>query len=194
MEKHAVVYDNVYNDFPKNISDDMAELESKVSGFLKSKIYFMEMTLRRLGGDSSFLYIFNVHNEHGLMTKDLNFVTELTKEELKLSQKSYLNFTTTHIQEGSCVGSNIRISGNVDKPNQIPIMFGGLSFDAEDISNEDQYLSKLERGRQLRSNVQIDVGVNVPQFVGQTSFTQASDNPEFTDISMVENEAYTLDL
>ncbi|XP_056856955.1 phytochrome-associated serine/threonine-protein phosphatase 3-like [Raphanus sativus] len=88
MEKHAVVYDNVYNYFPKNISDDMAELESKVYGFFKSKIYFIEMTLRRLGGDSSFLYIFNVHNEHGLMTKDLNFVTKPTKEELKLSQKS----------------------------------------------------------------------------------------------------------
>ncbi|KAJ4867052.1 CRAL-TRIO domain-containing protein [Raphanus sativus] len=164
MEKHAVVYDNVYNYFPKNISDDMAELESKVYGFFKSKIYFIEMTLRRLGGDSSFLYIFNVHNEHGLMTKDLNFVTKPTKEELKLSQKSCLrkaistsqqHICSLIIQEGSCVGSNIRIGGNVDKPNHIPIMFGGLSVDAEDISNEDQYLSKLERGRHLRSNVQI---------------------------------------
>ncbi|KAF2555883.1 hypothetical protein F2Q68_00018137 [Brassica cretica] len=35
-EGHAVVYDNVYNDFPKKIFDDRAELDRTVSSFLKT--------------------------------------------------------------------------------------------------------------------------------------------------------------
>lgn len=35
-EVHAVVYDNVYNDFPKKIFDDRAELDRTVSSFLKT--------------------------------------------------------------------------------------------------------------------------------------------------------------
>uniref|UniRef100_M4ELG7 CRAL/TRIO N-terminal domain-containing protein n=2 Tax=Brassica TaxID=3705 RepID=M4ELG7_BRACM len=35
-EGHAVVYDNVYNDFPKKIFDDRTELDCTVSSFLKT--------------------------------------------------------------------------------------------------------------------------------------------------------------
>ncbi|KAL0744202.1 hypothetical protein Bca4012_085715 [Brassica carinata] len=153
-EGHPVVYDNVYRDFPKNIFNVRAQLEGKVSDFLEKRIIFMETTLRKLGGDSSFLYVFNLQNEHGLAPEDLSLVTELTKEKLKLTQESYPNFVTTQYVQFKMsrihrlprskrdvvmaqTSKSLKTLIKYVKPNEIPAEFGGLSVYVEDMAFED---------------------------------------------------------
>ncbi|RID64276.1 hypothetical protein BRARA_E03222 [Brassica rapa] len=227
---HPVVYDNIYHDFAKNIFDTRGQLDHTVAGFIKSRDMFMEMTLRKLGGDSSFLYIFNVLNEHGLTKQDLNLVTELTKEKLKLSQKRYPNFAATQLfincslmeylqYQMSRIHRSPRSKSEVVmaqtskslktlikyvRPNEIPIKFGGLSVEAEDIyqswKEEDTktfsvfVFQKCEILLTFRStrNCLVYNSAFIPgtfrTVVGQTSFTQASDKLEFTDIAGLEIE------
>ncbi|CAN7107621.1 unnamed protein product [Brassica rapa subsp. narinosa] len=221
---HPVVYDNIYHDFAKNIFDTRGQLDHTVAGFIKSRDMFMEMTLRKLGGDSSFLYIFNVLNEHGLTKQDLNLVTELTKEKLKLSQKRYPNFAATQLfincslmeylqYQMSRIHRSPRSKSEVvmaqtSKSLKTLINFQGkflIPFEsdiAEAISIkagkrktvEIQCPNKCEILLTFRStrNCLVYNSAFIPgtfrTVVGQTSFTQASDKLEFTDIAGLEIE------
>ncbi|WZY96164.1 hypothetical protein YC2023_068493 [Brassica napus] len=207
---HPVVYDNIYHDFAKNIFDTRGQLDHTVAGFIKSRDMFMEMTLRKLGGDSSFLYIFNVLNEHGLTKQDLNLVTELTKEKLKLSQKRYPNFAATQLfincslmeylqYQMSRIHRSPRSKSEVVMAQtskslktliklRISIKAGKRKTVEIQCPNKCEILLTFRSTRNCLVYNSAFIPGTFRTVVGQTSFTQASDKLEFTDIAGLEIE------